>query len=210
MLGYGMGAPSVASAQMPNAAGETFPATARAATAPSDTTAPSAAPAGPPPRGPKPPAPNTAGIVIPLRVGVAVFPVAGISARSLMIGGGHYLDDGGFVPIDIAPGYSLTQHLALELAVSALIPVQDAYGFPAFRLALMPGFRFDSEWVYSRLGVQFMFGDDTQYAVQLSLGANPWQSLYVGVLGFASTDLIVGLGPEVGFRFDELTFVTNQ
>ena len=27
---------------------------------------------------------------------------------------------------------------------------------------------------------------------------------------FASTDLIVGLGPEVGFRFDELTFVTNQ
>src|SRR5690606_9677891 len=104
--------------------------------------------------------------------------------------------------LDIAPGFNLTSSLALEFALSAMVPIQGAYGFPEFRLAIMPGFRFDQRWVYARLGAQVMFGDGTQGAVQLSLGGKPWKSVYVGVLGFASTDLIVGIGPELGVRFD--------
>lgn len=138
-----------------------------------------------------------------LRVGVGVAPIVGYSGRTFFLHQAHRLDHGGWINIDAAPGLQLSELFTLELAVSLLVPVQDAYGFPGTRVGVAPTVRFDADWFYARAGVQFMFGEGVKYAGLLALGANVWK-LYVGVVGLVTSDFLGGVGLEVGVHFDQL------
>lgn len=64
------------------------------------------------------------------RLGVGVAPIVGFSGRSYFLNKLHLLPQGGWVNIDAAPGLHVSRFFTLELAVSVLVPVQDAWGFP--------------------------------------------------------------------------------
>ncbi|TKC98920.1 hypothetical protein [Polyangium fumosum] len=151
------------------------------------------------------------GISFPFRIGVGVTPVVGYSMVTLGYGEVHSLDNGGWVPIDLAPAIRVWRSLAFELAVSGMIPIKDAWGFPGFRLAVTPAVRIDGSLLYARFGPQFMFGDNMRVGVQAAVGAKVYGPLYVGVQGLASlTDIIFGIGPEIGVRFDDWRIVTSR
>ncbi|MDC3960008.1 hypothetical protein [Polyangium jinanense] len=123
----------------------------------------------------------------------------------------HTLGHGGWVPIDIAPAIRVWRSVAIELAISGMIPIKDAWGHPGFRLAMTPAVRVDGSLLYARVGPQFMFGEGTRYGVQVAVGAKFYGPFYAGIQGMASlSDIIFGIGPEIGMRFDEWQIVTSR
>jgi len=145
------------------------------------------------------------GIGFPLRVGVGVTPLVGYSPLTYAWGEVHTLSNGGWVPITIGPALRLWDALCVELGVTALVPVEDAWGFPDFRVAIVPAVRWDGEVVYARLGFALMAGDGLGIGVEAAVGVTVGGPLYVGVTTFGSLeDLIIGNGVEVGLRFDHL------
>jgi hypothetical protein len=148
------------------------------------------------------------GLSFPVRLGVGVTPIVGYSGLTAGYGDIHTPDNGSWVPVDVAPAIRIWKSLAVELGVSAMIPIHDAWGFPSFRLAATPALRVDGSLLYARVGVPFMFGDGTRFGLQAAAGITVRKPFYVGIAGFGSlSDLLFGLGLEAGVRFDDLRLV---
>lgn len=145
------------------------------------------------------------GVAFPLRVGVGVVPLVGYSPITNAWGEVHTLSNGGWVPVTLGPAVRVWESLSLELGVGAFIPVEDAWGFPDFRLALMPAVRWDGALVYARAGMAFMTGEGSALGFEAALGVTIIAPLYVGVTTFGVIDdLLIGNGLEIGLRFDDL------
>jgi hypothetical protein len=135
-----------------------------------------------------------------LRLGLGVRPLLGFSGVSAIRT--HTLRDGGWVAADIVPTYRLSRLFAAELGLSAMVPVQDAWGFPDFRLAVTPAVRLDAGPIYTRVGVPLMFGEGFRPSLQAAVGATLFDRVYVGVVGeFIPRDLLAMVGLELGVRF---------
>jgi hypothetical protein len=141
----------------------------------------------------------------PVRLAISANPVVGYSALTYGWGQVHSLRNGGWIPIDVAPAFGIWKALAVELAFSAMIPVADAWGFPSFRIAVTPALRFDGSRFCARAGAVIMFGEGVRAGVQLAAGVRVWRGIYAGLVAFYSpADLMGGVGPEIGYRFDKL------
>jgi hypothetical protein len=141
----------------------------------------------------------------PARLAISANPVVGYSGLTLGWGQVHTLANGGWIPIDVAPAIRIWKALVIELAFSAMIPVSDAWGFPSFRLAVTPALRFDGSRFCARVGAPIMVGNGVHSGVQLAAGVRVWKGLYAGLVAFYTpSDAIGGVGPEIGWRFDDL------
>lgn len=141
-----------------------------------------------------------------VRVGLSAVPLVGYSMITAGWGETHTLDDGGWIVLDAAPAVTFWRGLSGELAVGAMFPVEDPWGYPDFRLALTPALRLDSRLFYGRLGVPWMFGEGTRVGIECAGGVSFWGPLYAGVKAFVSpSDLIILAGGlEIGARFDHV------
>ena len=145
------------------------------------------------------------GVAFPLRIGVGVTPLVGYSPLTYAWGEVHTLSNGGWVPITVAPAVRVWESLTLELGMTALIPVEDAWGFPDFRMALVPAVRWDGSRAYARIGFALMTGERTDVGFEAAVGLSVDGPLYIGVTTFGVLgDLIIGNGLEIGVRFDHL------
>ena len=134
------------------------------------------------------------------RLGVGARPLLAFSALSLYKTA--TIRDGGWISVDAVPAYRFSRHVSAELGLSALVPLQDAWGYPDFRLALTPAARLDAGPVYARLGVPLMVGGGVHLGVQAAAGATFLGAFYAGVVAEALPgELLGGLGLEVGVRF---------